>query len=168
MTRTLQKKICLLGDFAVGKTSLVQRFVHHRFDEKYLSTVGVNISRKEILLDEQTQLHLLIWDLAGGEEFVGPQANYIKGASGALLVCDLTRAITLSALKLYAADFHAASPAASFVILANKSDLTAQRVLTENQLTELADELSAPLMMTSAKNDDNVERAFAMLADTIA
>lgn len=168
MTRTVQKKICLLGDFAVGKTSLVRRFVYQRFEEKYQSTIGVNISRKELQLNQHERLQMVIWDLAGGEEFSGPQANYIKGASGAMLVCDLTRAITLSTLRLYAANLQAASPGAALVIVANKSDLVAQRVLAEAQLAELAAELQAPLFMTSAKNDENVEAAFATLASIIA
>ena len=157
-----------MGDFAVGKTSLVRRFVYQRFEEKYLSTIGVNISRKELQLNPHERLQMVIWDLAGGEAFTGPQANYIKGASGAMLVCDLTRAITLSTLRLYAADLQAASPGAAFVIVANKSDLVAQRVLTEVQLAELAEEFQAPLFLTSAKNDENVEAAFAMLASKIA
>lgn len=167
MTRTVQKKICLLGDFAVGKTSLVRRFVYQRFEEKYLSTIGVNISRKVLQLSQHEYMQMVIWDMTGGEEFTGPQANYIKGASGAMLVCDLTRAITLPTLRLYAADLKAASPGAAFVIVANKSDLVAQRVLTEAQLTELAEEFQAPLLMTSAKYDENVEAAFAMLASNI-
>ncbi len=98
----IQKKVCLLGDFAVGKTSLVRRFVEGRFDDKYLSTIGVKISRKT-LARPYGALHLIVWDLAGGEEF-GAESSYLRGAAGALIVGDLTRRETLESFERYAAD----------------------------------------------------------------
>ena len=67
--RTVQKKVCMLGDFAVGKTSTVQRFVEGIFDDRYLSTIGVKINRKQLTVDDYVAT-LLIWDLAGGDDFV--------------------------------------------------------------------------------------------------
>ncbi len=168
MAHTLQKKICLLGDIAVGKTSLVRRFVYNRFDEKYLSTIGVNISRKEISVGRALLLRLVVWDLAGGSDFTGPHANYIKGAAGALLVCDLTRVASLAALQKYAAALQAASPGAATVIVANKSDLTGRRELSDEALKCLSAELQSPLLHTSAKTDANVEQAFELLAKKLA
>ena len=94
MAKTISKKICLLGDFAVGKTSLVQRFVYALFDDKYISTIGVKVSRKTVVLpreDEVVELTLMLWDLAGSEEFGRVRASYLRGAVGAVLVCDVTR-----------------------------------------------------------------------------
>ena len=88
------KKICLLGDFSVGKTSLVRRFVHNRFDDQYISTIGVKVSRKTVVLpvaDDLVELTLMVWDLAGSQGTTPIAASYLRGAVGAVLVCDLTR-----------------------------------------------------------------------------
>lgn len=159
--RIYQKKICLLGDFAVGKTSLIRRFVEERFDEKYLTTIGVMVSRKKVKLSAST-MHLLIWDLAGGRDF--SQSGYLTGLAGALLVCDLTRAETLAAYRLYTTQVRQVNPNAHIILLANKSDLTSTRSLLDEQLLPVAQEVGAPLLMTSAKTGDHVDQAFMMLA----
>ncbi|MFN3372526.1 MAG: Rab family GTPase, partial [Chloroflexus sp.] len=86
----LAAKICLLGEFSVGKTSLIRRFVEGIFDERYLSTLGVKISRHSLTIDH-IDMNLIIWDTTGGERFNQIVQNYYRGAAGALLVCDLTR-----------------------------------------------------------------------------
>ena len=97
----IQKKICMLGDFGVGKTSLIKRFVEGRFDDRYLSTIGVKISRR-VVKQADNEINLLIWDLVGGEFLAETtERNYMRGASGALLVCDLTRLNTLDILPEY-------------------------------------------------------------------
>ena len=111
-TIAVQKKICLLGDFSVGKTSLINRFVYDRFDERYLSTIGVKVTRKELAPRQGRPAHLLIWDMAGSEDFSGVRNNYLQGASGALLVCDLTRANTLDSLTNYTRPLRQTSPKA--------------------------------------------------------
>lgn len=166
MTTTMSKKICLLGDFAVGKTSLVRRFVHNLFDDKYLSTIGVKVSRKSVSVvgDEQvSQLTLLLWDLAGSEEFSPMRASYLRGAAGAILVCDLTRAETLANLAGYVADLRQLNPTAQFVVAANKTDLTEQHQLTERQIEAVAADLKAPYYLTSAKTGDETESLFRCL-----
>lgn len=162
--RTIQKKVCLLGDFAVGKTSLIRRYVEGRFDDKYLTTVGVVVSRKAIIRDDLA-LHLLIWDLAGGRDF--SQSGYLLGVSGALIVCDLTRASTLATFQGYAAQLRAVNPRISIVLLANKSDVSEESDISEEQLLSVADQLNSPVLLTSAKTGENVERAFATLADLL-
>ena len=104
---TLSKKVCLLGDFAVGKTSLVRRFVYDLFDDKYVSTIGVKVSRKTVILtrdDDIVDLTMMLWDLAGGEEFAHMRASYLRGAAGALMVYDVSRPETLSSLHHYLRD----------------------------------------------------------------
>lgn len=166
MMTTVSKKICLLGDFAVGKTSLVRRFVYNLFDDKYLSTIGVKVSRKTVSVagDEQvSQLTMLLWDLAGSEEFSPMRASYLRGAAGAILVCDLTRAETLANLTGYAADLRQLNPAAQLVLAANKCDLAEQHQLTELKIESAAAELHAPYYLTSAKTGDEVEALFRHL-----
>jgi small GTP-binding protein len=163
----IQKKVCLLGDFAVGKTSLVRRFVEGRFDDKYLSTVGVKISRKSLARDGH-QLNLLIWDLAGGEEFMRYETSYLRGATGALIVCDLTRPETLAKAQQYAAEMRRVNPAAACVLVANKVDLTGLRAITDQELRAASALLNAPYLVTSAKSGANVPAAFDHLADAVA
>lgn len=90
----IQKKICMLGSFAVGKTSLVRRFVHSMFTDKYLTTVGVKIDTKKIVLRDK-EISLLLWDLYGEDEFQRVQISYLRGSSGLLLVADGTRPETV-------------------------------------------------------------------------
>ncbi len=169
--RALSTKVCLLGDFAVGKTSLVNRFVHNAFSEKYLSTIGVRVSRKTVALvsdDEVVELTILLWDLAGSEEFNQMRASYLRGAAGALLVCDLTRPETLDGLDSYLRDLQQISPQAKVVVVANKADLLAdwEGSLRQERLAApaaFAAALGAPYFVTSAKTGEHVEDAFRLL-----
>lgn len=163
----IQKKICLLGDISVGKTSLVRRFTEGIFDENYLSTLGVNILRKELMLSADSLIRLVIWDLAGGEQPRALQNNYILGASGALLVCDLTRENTFSALEKYGEMVRRVNPSAPLILLGNKADLVHKRSQKFPDLLEISRHLDAPLLFTSALSGENVEKAFYDLAHTM-
>ena len=163
---TIQKKVCLLGDFAVGKTSLVRRYVEGRFDDKYLSTIGVKISRKTVQRGADS-LTLLLWDLAGGDDFRQVGTSYLRGAAGALLVCDLTRADTLPVILKYLEQLRALSPQAAMVLVGNKVDLTAERGLTEQAIQAVTTSHQIPYLLTSAKTGSNVEEAFQLLAERI-
>ncbi len=166
MTAKLSKKICLLGDFAVGKTSLVRRFVYDRFDDKYISTIGVKVSRKTVAVpraDEIVELTMMLWDLAGSEEFNRVRASYLRGLSGAILVCDLTRANTLENLTTYVYDLRDIDPAARIIIAANKGDLLKQHQVTRAQVEEVANKLDAVFYVTSAKTGSEVEKLFRHL-----
>jgi small GTP-binding protein len=162
--KVIQKKICLLGEFSVGKTSLIRRFVEERFDETYLSTIGVHMSRKRLDRKEHF-LDFFIWDLAGGENFqvVGP--NYLRGAAGAIIVCDLTRKETLAALSYYAGQIRSLNPEAALVFAANKADLVLERVVAHDELQEAISSYGNSYLLTSAKTGQNVDLAFATLAD---
>lgn len=162
---TIQKKVCLLGEFAVGKTSLIRRYVEDRFDDKYLSSIGVKVSRKNVALGEDT-VKLLIWDLAGGEDYT--QSSYLLGAAGALLVCDVTRKETLTAVTAYKNQLTALNPHAAFVVVANKIDLTQERKLSDDDLRQALPTPTTPLYATSAKTGNNVEMAFLALAHQLA
>lgn len=163
---SLSKKVCLLGDFAVGKTSLVRRFVYDLFDDKYLSTIGVKVSRKVIVLPRQNdivELTLMLWDLSGSEEFNTVRISYLRGATGAILVCDLTRPATLDVMPAYLAELRYVNPTAAFVLAANKADLVERHELTEVQIAQRATDLGIPYFITSAKTGANVELAFRCL-----
>jgi small GTP-binding protein len=163
------KKICLIGDFSVGKTSLIRRFTEGRFDDSYLSTIGVKVSRKQILLDTsgQVEITFMIWDTAGSEGFSNIVRRYYQGAAGALLVCDLTRAATVQSLEAYARDFHSINAGVPLVILANKVDLVQERAVTSDQLDEINRTLNAAHIYTSAKSGEGVEEGFYRLGRLI-
>lgn len=161
------KKVCLLGDFSVGKTSLVRRFVYDRFDDKYISTIGVKVSRKTIVVpyhDDVADVTLMLWDLAGSEEFTKVRASYLRGSAGAILVCDLTRSDTLQQLTSYVEDLQSVSPNAQLILAANKSDLMSQHQITIDQVSKMAEQIGAPFYVTSAKQGDEVENVFRHLA----
>ena len=164
---TIQKKICLLGDFAVGKTSLIRRFVESRFDDKYLSTIGVSISRKSIEYPLGF-LNLYIWDLAGGDDFsYSYQPSYLRGLSGALVVCDLSRAETFQSLERYTAQIRTIDSNAPIILIANKLDLKSTWVVSLNELGNLSATLGVSWIGASAKTGENVEEAFAELANQL-
>lgn len=165
----MNKKICLIGDIAVGKTSLVRRFVERRFDETYINTIGVVISRKSLALSQphQVSANLLIWDMAGDERFDRMMHSYYLGAAGALLVCDLTRQSSAERLEGYAHHFRAVNPASPMVLIGNKADLEAQRSIPDQQLNQIAAQLGTTWFTSSAKTGEQVDRAFQHLTEQI-
>jgi small GTP-binding protein len=160
--KTNQYKICLLGDFAVGKTSLIRRYVEGSFDDRYLSTIGVKVSRA-IVETAETSNHLYLWDLAGGDTFSKYQASYLKGAAGGVIVCDLTRRVTLDLLSDYAEQLRAANPKASIIFVGNKLDLSSELQITEVELKVIVDRYQASLFLTSAKTGHQVISLFETL-----
>lgn len=165
--RTISKKVCLLGDFAVGKTSLVRRFVYDLFDEKYISTIGVKVSRKTVAVPTDdgpvVELTMMLWDLAGSEDFSQMRGSYMRGASGAILVCDLTRPESLTSLDEYMTELNKVSPEAMLIVVANKSDSPEQRLFLQ-QVEAAAAALGADCFITSARTGENVEEMFRHLA----
>lgn len=171
MLITLSKKVCLLGEFAVGKTSLVRRFVYNLFDDRYISTIGVRVSRKTVtvpLEHDLAELTLMVWDLAGSEEFNRVSNSYLRGAAGAVLVYDLTRKSTFDQLYNYVLSLHKVNPHAKLVVAGNKSDLVDRRQLDMQPAEQLAAELNAPLFFTSARQGDEVDNMFRYLGRLLA
>lgn len=158
----IQKKICMVGMFATGKTSLVRRYVHTMFSEKYHSTVGVKIDRKIVDVDG-TSVNLVLWDLAGRDGVEDIQASYLRGASGVLYVVDGTRRETLEELFDMRELCRGAVGDVPSVVALNKSDLEDEWVLTDEDLGRLTAE-GLEHFVTSAKTGDGVEEAFEGLA----
>ncbi len=169
--RSVSKKVCLLGDFAVGKTSLLRRFVYNRFDDRYMSTIGVKVSRKTLVLPGAdggpVELVLLLWDLAGGDRFVNLLDSYLRGSAGAILVCDLTRPHTLDALENYVHDLRAVSPEAVCVLAANKQDLVSDGAVPRARIQAFAQRHGIPYTLTSAKTGANVGVLFRLLGEQL-
>ena len=158
----IQKKVCMLGTFAVGKTSLVSQFVSSLFSEKYLSTVGVKVDKKVMTVGKQN-VTLVLWDLYGEDGLQTVQKSYLRGASGYLLVVDGTRYETFAAvrdLQKLAASVVGAAP---FVLALNKADLASEWKIDEKSLIAVAEQ-GWTIVRTSAKTGQGVEDAFDMLA----
>ena len=162
----LQKKICLLGAYGVGKTSLVSRFVHSIFSEAYQTTIGVKIDRKRVSIGTQ-EVNLLLWDLHGDDEFQRVRASYLRGMAGYILVVDGTRPDTLRVareLQQLAEDTVGDVP---FLVFVNKCDLTDSWALEERELSALESK-DWIVQQTSAKTGRRVNESFRLLAEMVA
>lgn len=150
-------KLCLLGDGAVGKTSLVRRFVHDVFDDKYIMSFGTKVSKKIMNIGE-SEVDLMIWDILGQKVLESLHAAYYRGAVGAFAVCDFTRPETMSSLRNWVGSFRAVAGEQPVIILGNKADLDKKFSLAE--LDSFGHSIGCPVLETSAKTGSNVERAF--------
>lgn len=162
----LQKKVCMLGAFGVGKTSLVSRFVTSIFSDKYLTTVGVKIDKKTVTVPSG-EMTLMLWDIYGQDEFQTVRDSYLRGASGYLLVADGTRHATLDTATALQQKAEGVVGPVPFLLLLNKADLDAAWQVDERALWKLA-ERGWGVLKTSAKTGDGVEDAFARLAMAMA
>ena len=154
----IKKKICLLGSFAVGKTSLINQFVNQSFSEKYHTTIGVKIDQKNLRVNNK-EIDLIIWDLHGEDRFQKVQSSYLTGSSGYFLIVDATRKESLAAihtLKILAENSTKNLP---FKLIINKCDLTEEIEITEEDILKQGIS-SKNILWTSAKTGEGVEDAF--------
>ena len=135
----LQNKICMLGGFGVGKTSLVSRFVSSIFSDRYLTTVGVKIDKKKVSLDSG-EMTLMLWDIYGQDEFQTVRDSYLRGATGYLLVADGTRYSTLDTAVALQKRAESVIGRVPFLLLLNKRDLDREWQVDEETLVTLADQ----------------------------
>jgi small GTP-binding protein len=172
-TVELTKKVCLIGDPGVGKTSLIRRYVMDLFDDSYLTTIGAKVTKKPVSLDIpernlHVNLNLMIWDVAGQKEYRMFHEVYLKGMEGALAVTDLTRRNTVDSLKgaIGLADRTAVN--IPMILLMNKCDLAEPSADDHKDVRTLASEKDIPVLATSAKTGLNVETAFNQLGRSVA
>jgi len=158
----MQKKICMLGSFAVGKTSLVRRFVSNVFSDHYHTTIGVTVEKKSVTVNDH-EIVLMLWDLYGEDEFQKVRDSYLRGSAGYILVMDGTRKATVDtalALQQTAARTVGTVP---FVSIINKSDVRSEWEIDERTIEKLR-ERGWPVLFGSAKLGQGVEELFALLA----
>jgi small GTP-binding protein len=159
----LQKKICMLGGFSVGKTTLVKRYVQSVFSETYLTTVGVKVDKKTVALPDRT-VTLILWDMAGEDDVATVRMSYLRGLAGYVLVADGTRPATLdTALSLRQRVETELGPL-PHVLLVNKCDLTEQWTIPDTELDSLR-ERGWSVRVSSARTGEGVDDAFTDLAD---
>ena len=158
----IKKKVCILGAFAVGKTSLVERFVKSIFSDKYHTTIGVKTDQKDIQLDDK-QIRLILWDINGEDDYQSVKPSYLAGTSGFILVADGTRKETLTVAKELKNFVFNTLGEKDFYLLINKVDLFDTWEIKENMLQDLKDD-GWQILNTSAKTGENVEETFINLA----
>ena len=158
-------KLVLLGDSAVGKTSLIDMYAHHQFKEDYKPTLGVNIVVKE-LESENAQIRLVIWDIAGQEKYDLSRKMFFQGVAGALFVYDTTRHATFKNIESkWLEDLNEyGDKNFAYILIGNKIDIQDSRAVNNQEGRELADKINASeFVETSAKYGDNVEKCFEKL-----
>ena len=166
MESVIQKKICLLGAFAVGKTSLVMRYVNSIFGEKYHTTVGVKIDKKQ-LTSQGKDITLMIWDLAGQDDLTRLRTSYLRGVAGYVIVADGTRPFSLNtAINMHkeAREYTGDVP---FIVAINKADLKDEQWQVEAEQLKALEDDGATIILTSAKTGDGVEEAFQTLTESM-
>ncbi len=168
-TIQMKAKVCLVGEPAVGKTSLIRRYISGHFDDSYVPTLQAKFASKRLTLDlhpEDTRVHLtlIIWDIVGdkGMRQLLKEA-YFFGAQGILAVCDITRRATLEDLRSWWRSVMDTVGEVPWVVAVNKSDLTGRYAFGEEKLHMVSDLLVSATQCTSAKTGDGVEEAFELL-----
>lgn len=164
---TLSKKICMLGSFGVGKTSLVRRFVYNEFQESYQSTLGVQIHKQSIRIGQNPsyQFNFILWDIAHIEKFDSVIKSYFHGAHGAVVVFDVTRAQTFDQVDSFLKPFLTTNPQSKLVFVANKIDLIEPSDRVLEQLLQISKLYRKPYVQTSAKQNLNIETVFTRLGE---
>jgi len=161
----IQKKVCILGAFAVGKTSMVRRLVHSVFSERYLTTVGVKIDKGIVRVGDD-EVALLLWDLQGEDDFQSVRPSYLRGASGYVLVADGTRRSTLDTAIRLRAVVTGVVGGVPHVLVLNKVDLGREWEIDAAALDDLARD-GWTVLQVSAKTGEGVEEAFRLLASRL-
>jgi len=172
LPRRMKMKVCLVGEAAVGKTSLVRRFVLDDFDDAYAQTLGTRIYKHATTIapgGTRLDVDMMVWDIMGQKGFRELLKDaYFYGAHGILAVADLTRRETFADLGGWIGGVREVAGEVPIVLLANKADLRDEAPVTESEVAGAAERYGAPYYLTSAKSGENVERAFRDLAERIA
>lgn len=170
--RRVKAKVCLVGEHAVGKTSLIRRFVLDEFDDRYIVTLGAKVSKKELMFvaeDTELQMDMTVWDIMGSRSFRELlREAYFHGAQGVLAVCDITRSTTLDEIDGWMESVFRTIGPVPAVIVVNKNDLAGNAAFTEAQVRQSADAFDCPYFYASARTGENVEAIFRQLGLAIS
>lgn len=158
----ISRKVILTGSFGVGKTSLFNRFIYNAFDDKYLTTIGVKVNKKEMVVDDK-DVSILLWDIAGEISQDKVPISYFLGSTGILYVFDLTRPSTYKNIDSDLKYLREIVPDAVIKVVANKKDM-----LEDNQIEDIKKQIKVKWdVITSAKTGENVEELLLQLTKEI-
>jgi small GTP-binding protein len=167
----LTKKIVLIGDSGVGKTSLMRRYILEQYDDKYIATIGVKVSKKSIAMEfpeGPLRLNMMIFDILGQRDFRSVRRMYLEGAEGAMIVGDLTRIETIEGIETFwIPELEKIVGEIPIILVGNKYDMSDASSEGVSLIRTIAGILRAPDRLTSAKTGENVEGAFAALAQLL-
>jgi len=172
-TKHIKKKICLVGDATVGKSSLIRRYVLNLYDDYYLTTLGTKVTKKELKIPWAQEgllvrLDLGIWDIMGQKSLRELlQDAYFSGANGILAIADLTRRVSLDGLDEWIGRVHRVAGKVPVVACMNKKDLSDRAEFGPSEIEAFAARFGCPYFLTSAKTGENVEAAFQRLGALI-
>jgi small GTP-binding protein len=158
-------RVTMLGDSAVGKTSIINSFLGEQFSDVYLTTIGKDKLKKEMKMKDGQTIKIIIWDTAGQERFHSLAANTIKGAHGIGLTFDLTRKSTFDNLQIWLKDIKEINDLIPIVLFGNKCDIIEKRQVTDNDVKTFLNENKFQYFETSAKMNINIEQGFNTLAE---
>jgi len=161
----IAKKICMIGSFSVGKTSLIERYVRSIFSDQYLTTIGVKISKKELVAKGQN-VSLVLWDMEGKDDYSNINLSHLRGAMGLFLVADGLRRETLDEACALQSVVDALVGGIPRILLINKADLTERWEVTDDDITRLQQQ-GFGIMKTSAKTGHGVDAAFLALTEAM-
>lgn len=160
-------KVILIGDGAVGKTSLIRRYMQGKFKMDYLPTIGTQIYAKVLQKERDTNVRLVVWDISGQPAFSQIRSGYYREANGILLMFDLTRSETFANLDGWISEVMKYTKTPRIIVAGSKSDLEHDRKVSLKSAEEYASKIGAPYFETSAKDGKNVEKVFALMADVL-
>ncbi|MFQ6127653.1 MAG: Rab family GTPase [Thermoplasmata archaeon] len=170
----MKAKICLVGDAAVGKTSLIRRYVLDIFEDLYIATLGAKVTKKEVFVQrlnggKDVRVNLMIWDIMGEKGFRELlREAYFHGAQGIMAVCDVTRKDTLLELKNWIDSVTRVTGDIPVRFVANKIDLKDEAQFGEDDVRALSEEMGSSYLMTSAKTGEGVQQTFEEIARVVA
>jgi len=169
--KRLKAKVCLVGDVAVGKTSLIKRFVQDEFDDRYIATVGTKVTKKTVDVvwrGAPATLDMMVWDIMGEKGFRALLRDaYFEGSHGVIAVCDMTRKDTFYDLNNWVQMIRKQVGNVPIVFLGNKMDLTERLVVSQEELARMSTIHTATHYFSSAKTGSGVNEAFKSLAEAI-
>ena len=153
------RKVALIGDPAVGKTSLIRKFVIDKYDDRYISTIGAKVEKKEMII-EGTEMKFMLWDLLGQDDFQFLIRSALEGVRGAFIVFDLTRKETLEHIPKWVSTLFQTTGPVPIMFLGNKADLKDKIMVSEQEAQTVVGQFVGSYLQTSAKTGQNIEQAF--------
>ncbi len=166
-------KVCMAGEAAVGKTSLIRRYVLDEYDDRYIATLGTKVSKKTIMVPDATggrsvEVRTILWDVMGTRTLRDLlKEAYYHGAHGILAVADVTRGETLDELDAWSDSIRAVAGKITVYVVMNKADLEAERALSKDAIESFCRERGWPWSYTSARTGEGVEDAFRRLVEAV-